>query len=160
MFGKEKDVKNPSAIVGLVGRGMTVEGRLTFEHTVKLDGEFKGEITGKGTLVVGEGAAVDAEINVDIAIVTGVVRGVLEAGTRVEIRAPGKVFGEIRTPNLIIGDGAVFEGNSVMLKKATPSKPFEIHYPESDEEARGAGGPARPGEEGLATSDETRRGAG
>lgn len=115
MFGNEP--KKEGDIVGLIGRGMHVEGKLTFENTVRIDGGFKGEITSNGTLVVGSGAEVEAEIKVDTAVITGEIRGVLEAKTRVELQSPGRVFGEIKTPNLIIGEGAVFEGNCVMLKR-------------------------------------------
>lgn len=115
MFGN--DEKKEGEIVGLIGKGMHVEGKLTFENTVRIDGNFKGEISSNGTLVVGAGAEVEAEIKVDTAIVTGEVKGALEAKTRVELQSPARLFGEIRTPNLIIGEGAVFEGNCVMLKR-------------------------------------------
>lgn len=153
MFGKDKDASPASGIAGFIGKGMRVEGVLNFEHTVRLDGEFKGEIAGKGTLVVGEGAVVDAEVKVDVALVTGLVRGVVEAETRVELKAPGKVYGEIKTPNLIIGDGAIFEGSSVMVTRPQPAKPFEVDF-SGDEEDRGEGAPVRGEDTG------THRGAG
>ncbi|MFQ5464383.1 MAG: polymer-forming cytoskeletal protein [Thermodesulfobacteriota bacterium] len=137
MFGKDKDEKTSTAIVGFIGPGMRVDGRVVFEHTVRVEGEVKGEITGNGTLVVGEGATIEAEVKADTAIITGTVTGVIEAATRVEIKAPGRVTGEVRTPNLIIGDGAVFEGNSVVLKKSTPARPFEINFAAEEEAASG-----------------------
>lgn len=157
MFTKDKNVKGVTGIVGFIGPGMSVEGRLSFEHTIRIDGSFKGEIEGKGTIVVGDNANVEAVVCVDTAIITGKVTGTVEAETRVEIKAPGQVFGEIKTPNLIIGDGSVFEGNSVMTKKPGTPKPFEVRF--SSEEALGAGGPARPGEEGIAEEEETRASA-
>jgi len=146
MFGKDRDEKTSTAIVGFIGPGMRVDGKVVFEHTVRIEGEVKGEITGNGTLVVGEGATIEAEVKADTAIITGTVTGVIEAATRVEIKAPGRVTGEVRTPNLIIGDGAVFEGNSVVLKKTTPARPFEINF-SSDEAAPGTeAGEAAAGE--------------
>lgn len=117
-----------SDVTGLIGKGMTIEGKLVFEKTLRLDGHFSGEIEGKGTLVVGDGAEVDAQVNVDNAIISGLVRGCVVAAGRVEIRAPGKVFGEIKTPNLVIGEGGVFEGNSIMMKKPGPAKPYHVDF--------------------------------
>ncbi|MBI5344133.1 MAG: polymer-forming cytoskeletal protein, partial [Deltaproteobacteria bacterium] len=94
---------------------MSFEGKLHFENTVRIDGSFKGEISSGGTLVVGEGADIEAEIKVDTAVITGLVKGRVEASNRVELQSPCRVCGEIRTPNLIIGEGALFQGNCVML---------------------------------------------
>lgn len=118
MFSKEKEDKTKGGeVIGLIGKGMFIEGRLTFENTVRIDGNFKGQINASGTLVIGDTGMVEGEVTVDTAIITGEVVGVVEARTRVELQAPARFQGEIRTPNLIIGDGAVFDGKCVMLKK-------------------------------------------
>jgi cytoskeletal protein CcmA (bactofilin family) len=117
MFNKEKEEKKKGGdVIGLIGKGMTVQGKLSFEDTVRIDGNFNGEINSGGTLVIGESAHVEGEIKVGSAIITGEVCGIIEAKTRVELQSPAKITGEIRTPNLIIGDGAVFDGKCVMLK--------------------------------------------
>lgn len=131
MFGKEEKKKGADAI-GLIGRGMAMEGRLTFDDTVRIDGSFKGEIISAGTLVVGEGAQVHAEVKVDTAIITGEVRGMVEARSRIELKSPARIQGELRTPNLIIGEGAVFEGNCVMLKKDTAASAATVSYRTED----------------------------
>ena len=119
MFGKDGKEESVCSeeIIGYIGKGMAVEGKVTFEGTVRVDGKFKGEFRSSGTLHVGEGAVVEAELNVDKAIISGEVRGVVNAASRVELKAPGRVIGEIRTPTLIVGEGVIFEGNCVMTKK-------------------------------------------
>ncbi len=104
-------------VIGFIGKGMRVEGKLCFDYTVRVEGEFKGEIDAAGNLVVGEGGLVEGNVKVDTAIITGLLKGEIEAEKRVEIQFPGRIVGTVRTPNLIIGDGGVLEGNSVMLKK-------------------------------------------
>ena len=59
----------------LLGRGAEFEGKLTFEGTVHIEGRFKGEIFSEGTLVVGEGAEVHAEIRVGSVVIQGNVVG-------------------------------------------------------------------------------------
>lgn len=119
MFGKEKEKderKRSGEIAGFIGKGMSVEGRLSFEETVRVDGSFKGEITATGTLVVGEGGSVEGEIRVGAAVINGSVKGRLEAARRVELRSPAKMTGDIKTPTLIIDEGVVFEGTCTMVK--------------------------------------------
>lgn len=123
MFGKneneEKEItienkKEFGQINGFIGKGMSVEGNLSFEGTVTVEGHFTGNVTSGGVLIVGDGGVVDGDVNVDSVIVHGEVKGTINAKTRVELNKPGKVRGDIVTPNLIICEGVLFEGNCNM----------------------------------------------
>src|SRR3989304_1708075 len=70
-----------------------------------------GEITG----FIGKGVALEGRVAA--AVITGVVKGKRDAAVRVELRAPGKMTGEIKTPTLIIEEGVLFEGACTMVKK-------------------------------------------
>jgi len=106
----------------LLGRGSTFEGKLTFEGTVRIDGNFKGEIFTDGILVIGEGAEVQAEVDVATVIIEGNVRGNVRAKQLVEIHAPGRVVGNLVTPSLFIDKGVVFEGNCQMDPAGAPTR--------------------------------------
>ena len=128
MFSKkDDDVEVASAITGFIGKGMSFEGKVEFKGTMRLDGNFKGEIKSDGTLLVGEGAAFDGNLSVDNTIISGEIKGIVVARSKVELRAPAKVYGDIKTPTLVIGEGVVFDGNCVMTKKQDAShiKPVE-----------------------------------
>ncbi len=152
MFGQKGDSKDDTAvggshrsITGYIGKGMEVEGKIDFEGAIRIEGLFKGDIHSAGTLIVGEGGMVEANIKVDTVIVTGEVKGLIEARTRVELNSPGKVYGEIRTPNLIICEGVTFEGTSNMTgsvpKAATAHKTYTpFKRPESKVAAEGGEG--------------------
>lgn len=116
MFGKDEKKKG-GEVIGFIGKGMSMEGRLAFNETVRVEGSFKGEIDATGTLVLGEGGSIEGKIKVGTAIVTGEITGTLEASQRVELRAPAKMTGDIKTPTLIIGEGVIFEGSCIMIKK-------------------------------------------
>ena len=98
----------------LLGRGSEFEGKLTFEGTVRIDGKLSGEIFSEDVLVVGEGAQVNAEIDVGVIIVEGNVTGNIRAKRAVELHAPARVKGNIETPSLYIDKGVIFEGNCKM----------------------------------------------
>jgi cytoskeletal protein CcmA (bactofilin family) len=102
----------------LLGRGSEFEGKLTFEGTVRVDGKLSGEIFSEDVLVVGEGAAVNAEIDVGVIIVEGNVTGNIRAKRAVELHAPARVRGNIETPSLYIDKGVIFEGNCRMADAA------------------------------------------
>ncbi|HWO20711.1 MAG TPA: polymer-forming cytoskeletal protein [Kofleriaceae bacterium] len=101
-------------ITSLLGRGSAFEGKLTFEGTVRIDGRFRGEVFSDDTLVIGEGALVEAEIDIGEIIVQGTVVGNIKAKRSIEIHAPGRVKGDIHTPSLQIDKGVIFEGRSFM----------------------------------------------
>jgi cytoskeletal protein CcmA (bactofilin family) len=101
-------------ITTLLGRGSEFEGKLTFEGTVRIDGKLSGEIFSEDVLVVGEGAMVNAEIDVGVIIVEGNVTGNIRAKRAVELHAPARVKGNIETPSLYVDKGVMFEGFSKM----------------------------------------------
>lgn len=104
----------PSEIKAFLGRGSDFEGKLTFNETVRIDGNFRGEIVSNGTLIIGDDAVVNGEIEVRVAVISGSVEGNIRAKDKLELHPPAKVHGSIKTPNLIVIDGAVFEGNCQM----------------------------------------------
>jgi cytoskeletal protein CcmA (bactofilin family) len=108
--------RQPAAgeITTLLGRGATFEGKLTFEGTVRIDGRFKGEVFSDDVLVIGEGAQVEATIDVGEVIIQGLVVGNITAKRSIEIHAPGRVKGDLHTPSLQIDKGVIFEGRSFM----------------------------------------------
>ena len=92
-------------ITTLLGRGAAFEGKLTFEGTVRIDGRFKGEVFSDDMLVIGEGAIVEAEIDIGEVIIQGTVVGNIKAKRSIEIHAPGRVKGDLHTPSLQIDKG-------------------------------------------------------
>ena len=69
----------------LLGKGSEFEGKLTFEGQVRIDGKFTGQIFTKDTLVIGDGARVNAEINAGTVIINGTVEGNITATQLIEL---------------------------------------------------------------------------
>ena len=107
----------------LLGRGATFEGKLTFEGTVRVDGKLKGEVFSDDVLIVGEGAYVEAEIDIGEIIIQGTVVGNIRARRSIEVLAPGRVKGDLHTPSLQIDKGVIFEGRSFMENAMNPRPP-------------------------------------
>ena len=98
----------------LLDRGCEFEGKLTFEGTVRINGVFSGEVFSNDVLIVGDTAVVNAEVDVDTIIISGEVTGNITARTRIEVKHPGVLRGNICTPALIIEEGVIFEGSCRM----------------------------------------------
>jgi len=110
-------------ITTLLGRGAVFEGKLTFEGTVRIDGRFKGEVFSDDVLVIGDGAQVEATIDVGEVIIQGTVVGNITAKRSIEIHAPGRVKGDLHTPSLQIDKGVIFEGRSFMEAATQQPRP-------------------------------------
>ena len=103
-----------SEISTLLGRGTTFEGKLTFEGTVRIDGKLKGTVFSDDVLIIGEGATVEADIDIGEIIIQGTLIGNVHAKRGIEVLAPGRVKGDLHTPSLQIEKGVIFEGRSFM----------------------------------------------
>lgn len=113
----------PDSISTFLGPDASVEGTLTFQGTIRLDGKVKGKITSKGgTVIVGEQAAVSADLDVGIAIVMGEVNGTIDASERIELYPPGRIAGDIQAPVIAIEEGGLFNGHCVMAQQSQTIK--------------------------------------
>ncbi|MEM1413449.1 MAG: polymer-forming cytoskeletal protein [Myxococcota bacterium] len=109
------DLSAPGELSALLGRGSAYAGKLTFEGRVRIDGRFEGEVFSEGTLILGDGAAIRADVEVGTLIVLGgEVGGRVVARDLVEIHAEGRVHADIVTPQLFIDRGATFTGTCTM----------------------------------------------
>ncbi len=113
---KEKDKQD--AISTFIGTKSNIEGNLTFEGTVRVDGRLKGKITSsEGTLIVGEPARIEAGIDVGLAVIMGEVAGTVHAKKRIEIYKPARVTGDLQSPVISMDAGVTFNGNCTMGPK-------------------------------------------
>ncbi len=119
-------------VEAILGENTSFEGKMGFEGMARLDGKFDGEIFSGDTLIIGETAAVNAEINVSSLLIDGKVSGNVSATGKIEIHSTGKLYGNITTPTLVIEEGGLFDGTCKMekggeaaAKKVTPIKEKE-----------------------------------
>lgn len=113
----DRDIEVGSGqITALMNQGASFDGRLTFEGTVRIGGNFKGEIFTNDTLVINPGAKVEAQIEADTVIISGFIKGNIFARRRVVMHPPAIFVGTVTTPSLRIDEGVVFEGASYMPK--------------------------------------------
>jgi cytoskeletal protein CcmA (bactofilin family) len=113
MWEKKKHIEDTKAFLG---KGAEFIGKLMFNGNVRIDGDFQGEIFGQGSVDVGQGAQVKANIAVNSVYIGGEVQGSIEVKEKINIHSTGKFTGDVRTPVFIMEEGALFDGRSHMTE--------------------------------------------
>lgn len=117
---------NDEKIETLVGASTSIRGTLRAEGTIRVDGVVEGEIQAAGNVFIGRGGKVMASISAANVMVAGQVKGNITATHRLEIVASGKVWGDITVASLLIEEGGVFRGQSVMKDDSTTEPMFDL----------------------------------
>jgi cytoskeletal protein CcmA (bactofilin family) len=108
-------------ITALLGRGTHFEGKLHFDGRLRIDGSFRGEIRSSDVLVLGDGAEVEAEIEVGMLIVRGgQLQGNVRAAQSIELHIPAKVVGSLAAPEIFMDKGVQFSGTCTITPAESP----------------------------------------
>jgi excisionase family DNA binding protein len=97
-----------------------MQGSLTFKDPINLriNGEFSGSLETKGTLSIGNKAAVEANIIGDNIIIAGKITGDILAHKMLTLMPTAVLRGNISTSKLNIVEGAIFQGKCQMVEDA------------------------------------------
>jgi cytoskeletal protein CcmA (bactofilin family) len=118
------DTIRPAAKVEtVVGPGIALQGTLTGQGGVRLEGSFEGKILLEGLLVVGETAKIiSEEIRAQSVSVAGTVQANIVAA-RVHITRTGRVWGDVTTGSLSTEEGGFLKGRVQMQDTEEPTAP-------------------------------------
>lgn len=115
MFAKKQIMDNDLGKMDtLIGKGTSCEGKINSSGSLRIDGDYKGEIRIQGDLFVGEKAMVEAAIEARNVYVRGYIRGRIETEGKVDLASTGAFFGDMLVGVLNIEEGAEFKGNCQM----------------------------------------------
>src|ERR687887_2752371 len=95
----------------VIGSSIVIDGEISGDEGLVIQGTVKGRIAIKQSLVVEGSGVIEADIETADVEVAGQVTGNIVATDRVELKADCKVVGDIRSPRILIADGAVFKGS-------------------------------------------------
>jgi cytoskeletal protein CcmA (bactofilin family) len=111
---KAQQAVETGGATAFLGKGAKLVGKISLDGPARIEGHIEGEIEAKDTLTIGEDAVVKAKITGTTVIVHGQVIGDVAARTRLELKSPGRIQGNITTATLVIQEGTSFEGNCAM----------------------------------------------
>lgn len=133
-------------INSVLGPGITWKGNLSGAGGIRIEGAFDGEIALRGILVVAETGRVTCEnIRASTVIIAGMVKGNITA-EKVEIRASGRVWGDVVTAAFATEEGAFLRGQIRMEEKVEvgleavpdPTRMAEENLPASEVDTTGS----------------------
>ncbi len=121
MFGSKKTVDSLSydKVQTIVGEGTEIKGTITSTGVVRIDGRLEGSIDHSGDLIVGPKGNVIANVRAKGLAVAGEVRGQIEVETKLELLPGSRLYGDIQCGHLVVHEGAMFHGRSLMSSEDT-----------------------------------------
>lgn len=97
-----------------IGAGTTITGEISVEHDLRVEGHLKGTVTAGGMLIVGPTGKIEGEVTARSVTLAGQVIGNVKGDEKVVLETKSALFGDLQTRELIINEGAVFQGNCNM----------------------------------------------
>lgn len=123
MFGKKHN-KLQNRIDTLIGADTVIDGNISFDGGMRIDGQVNGNITaGAGkpsTLVLSEQGCVNGDVSVTHLVVNGVIRGNVTASEYLELHAKARVTGDVHYKILEIQVGGILDGR--LIHSDTPDE--------------------------------------
>ena len=117
----------------IISRGVKIEGKITSDGNIRVDGDIKGDIISQNNVTVGESGQVNGQINANVISIGGKVIGTVSAKEKLALEAKGNLKGDIFTKTLVVEAGAKFDGNSKMGDSRNFSDTKETNKPTTNE---------------------------
>ncbi len=111
MFGK-----GIGSIETLIGKNCEIRGNIFSKGTIRIDGHIEGNVSCGGGVIIGDSAVIKGDIEAESVVISGHITGDVIARNKLEILPSGRLYGDIKTPKLMIAEGVIFEGNCEMEK--------------------------------------------
>ena len=104
--------------VTVLGQGASLEGNIVSAGSLRIDGKVKGQINADGDVAISPQSSVEADIKAENATVAGKFKGNIIVKGRAELARGGRVDGNITCKTLVVQEGAIFQGQSLMDQEA------------------------------------------
>lgn len=127
-----KNLEVESNTINLIGSGTIIEGNITSNGDIRVDGTLKGNLNTKGKVIVGESGKINGEVYCKIFELEGTIEGKVFISELLQLRASSRLMGDISANKLAIEPGAVFTGNCDM----SGTNNFNAGKPETAKEGK------------------------
>lgn len=117
--GSENEAPPPPSTV--IGLGASFRGTLMVTGTLRIDGEFEGDILNCERLEVGEHGIMRADVEVREALILGRVDGNVRALGLIEMKSGARVEGDVAALSVVMEPGVFFTGRCTMLESGIES---------------------------------------
>jgi cytoskeletal protein CcmA (bactofilin family) len=106
-----------------IGKSITIKGDLSGNEDLVVEGNVEGRIElPNNQLTIGANGNVKADVSAKSVVIVGKVAGNVSGVERVQIEATGSVQGDVRTPRLVVQEGATLNGSVEMGPQPTAAR--------------------------------------
>ena len=100
--------------VTIVGKGAKLEGTVVSAGSLRIDGQVKGQVNADGDVSLSPQSQVEADIRAQNVSVAGRFKGNILVKGKAHLARGGRVDGNITSKTLVVEEGGIFHGQSVM----------------------------------------------
>lgn len=111
---KEKD-KNLNKIETLIGDQCNIEGNLSGQGLLKVNGCIHGDINWDDDIILDMASYCEGNITCKNAYINGKIKGNVFCSDTLTIESNGKILGDITIKNLSINPGGLLDGKCTMI---------------------------------------------
>jgi cytoskeletal protein CcmA (bactofilin family) len=117
----------------VIGENSFFTGSFIVNGSLRIDGCFEGKHLQAEQLYIGHGGKIKTNISAASIIVEGLIIGNINASNRVLLMPTAKVYGDIKTPELIIQNGVILEGRCTIANdlRTSARELIEAEYEKS-----------------------------
>ncbi len=119
MFNEKE--KNLNKIETLIGEKCTINGSISGEGLIKIDGTIIGDIIWQEEVVLGLTSYCKSNISCKSAFINGKVEGSIICENTLTLESNGRITGDITVKNLIIKEGGYLDGKCTMVTSGKAS---------------------------------------
>jgi len=132
MSQEEEQMEGGEAMKTVIGEDVEVVGSVKCSSSIQIDGKLNGDLTCKGSAIVGPSANMKGNLNVESVTIHGHVNGNVNAKDRIALKATANLNGDIRGKRLSVEDGVTFIGKSEVNPQGPGARPAEPAQGRSD----------------------------
>lgn len=120
-FRSQPPVEEPPTANTLIGVNSTFRGTIMVTGTLRIDGEFEGDILNCERIEIGEHGVMRADVEVKEALVMGRVYGNIRALGNIEMKSGARIEGDVAAFTVVMEQGVHFTGRCTMLESGSES---------------------------------------
>lgn len=100
--------------INIIGQGTEIDGEISSDHDIRVDGVLKGEVKSKSKVVVGASGIIEGDVVCKNADITGTLKGKLSVSDLLFLKSTANVQGNIVTNKIVVESGAIMNGTLQM----------------------------------------------
>jgi len=103
--------------LSLIGEGTRVDGRITTEGSIRIDGTMVGDVDAKANAAIGPSGLFEGHLNARNVSLSGKLRGAITVTEKLILESKSVLQGDIKASKLVVDEGAMFDGKCRMTSE-------------------------------------------